>query len=73
MDANGARNPRTSQLFAARRKPAPPRSPDPAAQAMRCPGRMGDIDEQRTCPNCGEPVADTDTVCPNCGETLVGG
>jgi ribosomal protein S27AE len=34
---------------------------------------MGDIEEQRTCPNCGEPVADTDTVCPNCGETLVGG
>jgi predicted amidophosphoribosyltransferase len=34
---------------------------------------MGEIDEQRTCPNCGEPVADTDTVCPHCGETLVGG
>lgn len=35
---------------------------------------MGNIiEEQRTCPNCGEPVADTDTVCPNCGETLVGG
>jgi ribosomal protein S27AE len=31
------------------------------------------MDEQRTCPNCGEPVADTDTVCPHCGETLVGG
>jgi predicted amidophosphoribosyltransferase len=30
-------------------------------------------DEQRTCPNCGEPVGDTDTVCPNCGESLVGG
>ena len=25
------------------------------------------MDEQRTCPNCGEPVTDTDTVCPNCG------
>jgi RNA polymerase subunit RPABC4/transcription elongation factor Spt4 len=30
-------------------------------------------DEQRTCPNCGEPVTDTDTVCPNCGEPLSGG
>ena len=35
--------------------------------------RMGEIHEQRTCPSCGEPVADTDTVCPNCGEALVGG
>jgi predicted RNA-binding Zn-ribbon protein involved in translation (DUF1610 family) len=34
---------------------------------------MGEIDEQRTCPNCGEAVADTDTVCPNCGEALIGG
>ena len=34
---------------------------------------MGEIEEQRTCPNCGEAVADTDTVCPNCGEPLVGG
>ena len=34
---------------------------------------MGELHEQRTCPNCGEPVADTDTICPNCGETLVGG
>ncbi|HEX2883128.1 MAG TPA: zinc ribbon domain-containing protein [Candidatus Limnocylindria bacterium] len=31
------------------------------------------MDEQRTCPNCGESVSDTDTVCPNCGESLVGG
>jgi predicted amidophosphoribosyltransferase len=31
------------------------------------------MDEQRTCPNCGEPVTDTDTVCPNCGEPLSGG
>jgi RNA polymerase subunit RPABC4/transcription elongation factor Spt4 len=31
------------------------------------------MNEERSCPNCGEPVADTDTVCPNCGETLVGG
>lgn len=31
------------------------------------------MDKQRTCPNCGETVSDTDTVCPNCGETLVGG
>ena len=31
------------------------------------------MDEQRTCPSCGEPVGDTDPVCPNCGETLVGG
>jgi hypothetical protein len=31
------------------------------------------VDEERTCPNCGEPVGDTDTVCPHCGETLVGG
>jgi predicted amidophosphoribosyltransferase len=31
------------------------------------------MDEQRTCPNCGEPVTDTDTVCPNCGESLSGG
>jgi predicted RNA-binding Zn-ribbon protein involved in translation (DUF1610 family) len=34
---------------------------------------MSEADEQRTCPNCGDPIADTDTVCPNCGETLVGG
>jgi predicted amidophosphoribosyltransferase len=31
------------------------------------------MNEQRTCPNCGEPITDTDTVCPNCGETLSGG
>jgi predicted amidophosphoribosyltransferase len=31
------------------------------------------MDEQATCPNCGKPVADSDTVCPNCGESLVGG
>jgi rubrerythrin len=31
------------------------------------------MDEQRKCPNCGEPVSDTDTVCPSCGESLVGG
>ena len=31
------------------------------------------MDEQSTCPSCGEPVADSDTVCPNCGEPLVGG
>ncbi len=31
------------------------------------------MDEARTCPSCGEPVGDTDTVCPHCGETLVGG
>jgi predicted amidophosphoribosyltransferase len=31
------------------------------------------MDEKSTCPNCGEPVGDTDTVCPNCGESLVGG
>ena len=31
------------------------------------------MNEERTCPNCGEPVADTDVVCPNCGEALVGG
>jgi predicted amidophosphoribosyltransferase len=31
------------------------------------------MDEQRTCPNCGEPVTDTDTLCPNCGEPLSGG
>ncbi|MGH2402552.1 MAG: zinc ribbon domain-containing protein [Candidatus Limnocylindria bacterium] len=37
---------------------------------MRCPAGM---DEQRTCPSCGEPVGDTDTICPHCGETLVGG
>jgi predicted amidophosphoribosyltransferase len=30
-------------------------------------------DEHVTCPNCGEPVADSDTVCPNCGESLTGG
>jgi RNA polymerase subunit RPABC4/transcription elongation factor Spt4 len=30
-------------------------------------------DVQRTCPNCGEIVDETDTVCPNCGESLVGG
>ena len=36
-------------------------------------GVMAETDEQRTCPNCGEPVAYSDTVCPNCGETLVGG
>ncbi|MFN2419455.1 MAG: zinc ribbon domain-containing protein [Candidatus Limnocylindria bacterium] len=32
-----------------------------------------DMDEQRSCPNCGEPIGDTDTICPSCGETLVGG
>ncbi|MCA1570642.1 MAG: zinc ribbon domain-containing protein [Chloroflexi bacterium] len=31
------------------------------------------MDEQRSCPNCGEPIGDTDTICPSCGETLVGG
>ena len=31
------------------------------------------VGEQRSCPNCGEPVGDTDTVCPHCGESLVGG
>jgi predicted amidophosphoribosyltransferase len=31
------------------------------------------MEEQRTCPNCNEPISDTDTVCPHCGETLVGG
>jgi predicted amidophosphoribosyltransferase len=31
------------------------------------------VNEQRTCPHCGEPVADTDTICPHCGESLVGG
>lgn len=31
------------------------------------------MDEQRTCPNCGEPVTDTDTICPSCGEPLSGG
>jgi RNA polymerase subunit RPABC4/transcription elongation factor Spt4 len=31
------------------------------------------MDEERSCPNCGQPIADTDTVCPHCGETLVGG
>ena len=34
---------------------------------------VNEMDEQRTCPNCGEAIADTDTICPNCGETLVGG
>jgi RNA polymerase subunit RPABC4/transcription elongation factor Spt4 len=33
----------------------------------------GSLMEQRTCPECGEPVGDSDVVCPNCGETLVGG
>lgn len=31
------------------------------------------MDEERTCPNCGEPISDTDTVCPSCSEPLVGG
>ena len=31
------------------------------------------MEEQRSCPHCGEPIADTDTVCPHCGESLVGG
>ena len=31
------------------------------------------MDEQRTCPNCGEPVTDTDTIGPRCGEPLSGG
>lgn len=31
------------------------------------------MEEQRTCPNCGEPIGDTDTVCTHCGEPLVGG
>jgi hypothetical protein len=34
---------------------------------------QGAMDEQRKCPNCGEPIGDTDTVCPHCGESLVGG
>jgi predicted amidophosphoribosyltransferase len=29
--------------------------------------------EQRTCPECQEPIGDTDTICPHCGATLVGG
>jgi predicted amidophosphoribosyltransferase len=31
------------------------------------------MDEERTCPNCGEAIGDTDTICPHCGEPLVGG
>jgi hypothetical protein len=31
------------------------------------------MDEQKQCPNCGEPIGDSDVVCPHCGETLVGG
>jgi hypothetical protein len=31
------------------------------------------MDELRKCPECGEPIADSDVVCPHCGETLVGG
>ena len=29
--------------------------------------------EERTCPNCGGAIGDTDTVCPHCDEPLVGG
>jgi predicted amidophosphoribosyltransferase len=29
--------------------------------------------DDRTCPNCGGSIGDTDTVCPHCGEPLVGG
>jgi predicted amidophosphoribosyltransferase len=29
--------------------------------------------EERTCPNCGGTIEDSDTVCPHCGEPLVGG
>ena len=28
------------------------------------------MNEQRTCPSCGEPVGDTDTTCPNCAAEL---
>ena len=31
------------------------------------------MDEERSCPNCGEPIGDSDTVCPHCGEPLIGG
>ncbi|MGH2428075.1 MAG: zinc ribbon domain-containing protein [Candidatus Limnocylindria bacterium] len=31
------------------------------------------MDEQRQCPECGEPITDSDTVCPHCGASLVGG
>jgi len=34
---------------------------------------MDDRMEQRVCPNCKEPIRDSDVVCPHCGETLVGG
>ena len=27
----------------------------------------------RTCPNCGGTVDETDVICPHCGETLAGG
>ena len=29
--------------------------------------------DDRTCPNCGGSIDDTETVCPQCGEPLVGG
>jgi RNA polymerase subunit RPABC4/transcription elongation factor Spt4 len=29
--------------------------------------------EERSCPHCGQPVSDEDTICPHCGEPLVGG
>jgi predicted RNA-binding Zn-ribbon protein involved in translation (DUF1610 family) len=27
----------------------------------------------RTCPECGGSIDETDTVCPHCGEALIGG
>ena len=46
----------------------PPEEGHGAADAARA-----GVVEQDRCPECGEPIGDTDTICPNCGASLVGG
>jgi predicted RNA-binding Zn-ribbon protein involved in translation (DUF1610 family) len=49
-----------------------------AAGHEACIGRDMAVDDRttskdRTCPECGGMIADSDPVCPHCGATLVGG
>ena len=34
---------------------------------------MSEAPRERTCPECGGVITDSDPVCPHCGATLVGG